>query len=290
MWRVPTTWPPPGLGERVARAPAGGVDELDVVGDVGLAAWISCAGALPWGQPLDQRADDARSMTYDWPIDATAEVAGNASVALRVRASAPVAHLAVKLCDVFPDGTSALITRGMLNLTHRGCWPADADGEAGRSPAPVVPGEWMDVTVELEATTWTLEPGHRLRLAIAGSDWPNCWPPPTPVRLGVDWASVELTLPRVGGGAGVDARLPPGDGPRPVDDDVVWRIEHDVLGRETRAITRYGGRYDGAARRGGRRPSTTGTVGVSTVDPAGRSPSATRPTRSPGRRRRAAAR
>ena len=61
-----------------------------------------------------------RSLTYDWLLTAPAELVGNASVSLSVRASAPVAHLGVKLCDVFPDGTSALITRGMLNLTHRG--------------------------------------------------------------------------------------------------------------------------------------------------------------------------
>jgi len=33
--------------------------------DVGTAAWISCAGHLPWGQPLDQRHDDADSLTWD---------------------------------------------------------------------------------------------------------------------------------------------------------------------------------------------------------------------------------
>ena len=36
--------------------------------DVGTAAWISCAGHLPYGQPLDQRHDDADSLT--WDVDA----------------------------------------------------------------------------------------------------------------------------------------------------------------------------------------------------------------------------
>jgi predicted acyl esterase len=30
-----------------------------------------------------------------------------------------MAQLAVRLCDLRPDGTSALITMGVLNLTHR---------------------------------------------------------------------------------------------------------------------------------------------------------------------------
>ena len=185
-------------------APAGdGVDTLDVEGDVGVAAWISCAGALPWGQPSDQRVDDVRSLTYDWPIGgggvAPGEVLGNPRVALRVRSSAPVAHVAVKLCDVFPDGTSALITRGMLNLTHRGSWPAAAGGTPGREPEPLVPGEWVDVEIEFEATTWTLVEGHALRLAVAGTDWPNCWPPPAPVTLELDRAAVTLSVPVVEG-------------------------------------------------------------------------------------------
>ena len=41
-------------------------------------------------------------------------------------------------------------------------------------------------------------------------------------------------------------------GGRPSDDEadgVEWRIEHDVLGRETRVVTRYGGTYEGWPRR-----------------------------------------
>ena len=222
-------WPPPGLRwvehRRSPPTPSTTHRRARGRGDVGVAAWISCAGGLPWGQPLDQRADDARSLTYDWPIAERAEVLGNASVSLRVRSSAPVAHLAVRLCDVFPDGTSALITRGILNLSHIGCWPVDPAGDVGRAPSPVTPGEWIDATVELEATTWTLTPGHTLRLAIAGSDWPNCWPPPAPLTLGVDRSSVVLRVPVVDGLAESTHVFAPGDGPSADDaDGVVWHV------------------------------------------------------------------
>src|SRR4051812_29391820 len=46
-----------------------GVVSVAVEPDVGTASWISCAGHLPWGQPDDQRADDARSLTVEWPGD-----------------------------------------------------------------------------------------------------------------------------------------------------------------------------------------------------------------------------
>ena len=271
VWRELPGWPPPGLGWRVMTPAGDGVGTLAVAGDVGVTAWISCAGALPWGQPSDQRVDDARSLTYDWPIGgdgvAPGEVLGSPRVALRVRSSTPVAHVAVKLCDVFPDGTSVLITRGMLNLTHRDSWPAAAGGTPGRAPTPLVPGEWVDTEIELEATTWTLVAGHRIRLAVAGTDWPNCWPPPAPGTLELDGSAVTLSVPVVDGLAESTHRFGAASGPSPDDaDGVVWRIEHDVLGRETRVITRYGGSYLGA--HGARvTDEYDGTVGVSTVDP-----------------------
>ena len=271
LWRDVPEWPPPGLEWRVLSPPGAGVDRLDVCGDVGVAAWISCAGSLPWGQPSDQRVDDVRSLTYDWPVGvdgvAPGEVLGSPRVALRIRSSAPVAHVAVKLCDLFPDGTSALVTRGMLNLTHRHSWPAAADGTPGQAPVPLVPGEWVDVDIELEATTWTLVDGHELRLAVAGTDWPNCWPPPGPVTMELDRAAVTLSVPVVAGLAETSHRFGAGDGPSPDDaDGVVWRIERDVLGRETRVVTRYGGSYPGA--HGAQvTDEYAGTVGVSTVDP-----------------------
>jgi hypothetical protein len=271
VWRDLPTWPPPGLSWRALAAPSGpDVDELAVRGDVGAAAWISCAGGLPWGQPTDVRGDDAWSLTYDWPVDdelAAADLMGNASVALRVRASAAAAHVSVKLVDVFPDGTAALITRGMLDLARRGCWPEAPHGRPGAAPQPLVPGEWVDAEIELEATAYRLAPGHTLRLSIAGSDWPNCWPPPAPVTLTVDRAALRVRLPLVSGAALSSHRFGAGRGPS--DDDaegVVWRIEHDVLGRETRVVTRYGGEYEGT--HGARiADAYDGTLGVSTRDP-----------------------
>jgi predicted acyl esterase len=269
-WRDLPGWPPPAQRIVVAVTPSPGIDVLDVVPDVGVAAWNSCAGALPWGQPSDQRIDDARSLAYDWPVGEgldPGDLIGQPSVSLRLRSSAPVAHLAVKLCDVFPDGTSALITRGMLDLTHRNVWPADPLGRIGAEPAALVPGEWVDVTLELEATTWTVVPGHRIRLVVAGTDWPNCWPPPGPVCLEVDRSNIDLRLPMVEDAVASTHEFKAGAAPSDDEaDGVVWRVERDVLERETRVVTRYGGTYDG--RYGARiTDEYAGTVGVSTVDP-----------------------
>jgi hypothetical protein len=57
-------------GASTTRLPLGSdLATYDVVPDVGTAAWNSCAGALPWGQPTDQRYDDAASLAWEWPAD-----------------------------------------------------------------------------------------------------------------------------------------------------------------------------------------------------------------------------
>ena len=174
-WRSEATWPPERLTEQVLRPEGAGTDTIHVRGDVGHAAWISCAGKLPWGLPDDQRADDALSLAYDWePLAADLDVMGHPRVRLTVTSPVPVAYVSAKLCDVFPDGTSALAGRGLLNLTHR-------DGHD--APVALEPGVPTEVEIELEATSWIFEPGHRVRLSLAGADWPNIWPPPSGAPL-----------------------------------------------------------------------------------------------------------
>ena len=93
-------------------APTDGDDDvLEVRGDVGWTAWISCAASLPWGQPDDQRPDEAFSLTYTWPeLEQDLEILGHARLTVSLTSSAPIAYLSAKLCDVFPDGASSLVT------------------------------------------------------------------------------------------------------------------------------------------------------------------------------------
>lgn len=276
-WRFEPGWPlersaempmPLGNAETPGRT-RGHLDALEVRGDVGWTAWISCAGGLPWGQPADQRPDEAYSIGYEWaPLEHEVEILGYPRLEVTVTSSAPVAYLSAKLCDVFPDGTSALVTRGLLNLTHR---------DSREEPAPLEPGVAYHVTFELEVASWVFEPGHRIRLDLAGTDWPNAWPPPEPVTLTVERSGSAIVLPTLDGPSPIAERpvLPaPTREAHPLESSrgaempsVTWRIEHDVVAKETRAVTAYGG----ASERDERRPKTEewyeGTVGVSTEDP-----------------------
>jgi uncharacterized protein len=256
-WRDEPTWPPDRAVTRTlplsgAAPAADGVDRLAVRADVGSAAWISCAGHLPFGQPDDQREDDAWSLTYDWDLDQQLEVLGHPRLTVRVGASAPVAFLSAKLCDVFPDGTSTLVARGFLNLCQR---------RSRTDPEPMPPGVVEEVELEPDATSWVFPAGHRLRLSLAGTDWPNLVPPPGPVILTVERAGSALTLPALDGPSpGPSPSLPPlrpaagpaetpaaGDpGSRPSDppSPVLWRVVRDVLGRRTEAEIDHGGRTE----------------------------------------------
>jgi ABC-type histidine transport system ATPase subunit len=68
----------------------------------------------------DQREDDGLSLCMDSdPLASVVNIVGEGRVKLRIAANQTQALIAVRLCDVAPDGTSALITYGLLNLSHR---------------------------------------------------------------------------------------------------------------------------------------------------------------------------
>ena len=216
--------------------PLEGPAALAVAPDVGTAAWIDCAGHLPWGLSGDQRLDDARSLTWDWPADERVLV-GQPRLRVRVSADRPAASLSVKLCDVFPDGTSALVTRGSLDLAFR-------DGlHAPVAPQPLVPGTAYDVEVELDACAYRFAPGQRLRLSVAGADWPNTVAPPAPVTLTVHegtlllpgWHDPGHEPPTFTSGAAASGEDPAG---------VTWTVTDDVLRRTTTCAVRHAAHYD----------------------------------------------
>ena len=223
-----------------ATVPLDGPRSLTVDPSVGTAAWIDCAGHLPWGLSLDQRSDDARSLVWDHDPPA-GPVVGHPVLRLRVSADAPAASLSVKLGDVFPDGTSALVSRGTLDLAFRSSVHGAAE--------PLVPGEEYDVEVVLDACAYAWSPGQRLRVSVAGADWPNTVAPPAPVTLTVHEAVLELPVldgdfpsPSFTDGAGSSSES--GDG-------IAWSVTDDVLRRVTSATTRtsaeYATPYDGRA-------------------------------------------
>ena len=217
----------------MTRACRNGRDVLDIRGDVGVTASIWCAATLPFGLPWDQRPDEAFSLVYDWPVTEAIEIMGRPRVELTVAASVPVAFVSAKLCDVAPDGRSALVTRGILNLAHRA---------SDEHPEPVSPGEPVAATIELDATAYVFEPGHRIRLDLAGSDFPSSWPPPAAGTIEIDRAGSSLVLPVLEGPPVLPApEFEPGAPEPSLPERVTWEIRDDVLARERSVAIDHGG-------------------------------------------------
>jgi hypothetical protein len=168
-WPIPgTAWKKlfPAADRRLQDIPGpGGSDALFYVPSYGIST------GLWWGEPTgDMRPDDAGSLVYDSDVlREKIEIAGLPRVRLRVEAGAPLAHWIARLEDVLPDGRVALVTGGLLNGAQR---------RSRLHPEPLLPGRSADLEFELHLTTWTFEPGHRVRLSVSNSQFPMIWPTP----------------------------------------------------------------------------------------------------------------
>ena len=154
--------------------------------------------------PTDQRWDDAHSLVFD--SDSLAEpleILGNPSADLLLACDQPLGQLAVRLCDVAPDGTSGRVSYGVLNLSHR-------DGSA--DPRPMTPGAAIPIHVALKVCGYRFEAGHRVRLALSTSYWPLLWPARELATLSLQTGGSRLTLP-VRSGGDILTLSPPRHGP-----------------------------------------------------------------------------
>ncbi len=137
--------------------------------------------------PLDQRADDGKSLAFDSdPLAAPMEILGAPVVTLELSVDQPVAQVIVRLNDVAPDGSSTRVSWGSLNLTHR---------DSHEHPEPLEPGKRYRVRVQLNDIGYGFRAGHTVRVAVSTSYWPMIWPSPEPVELTVYTGTSTLELP-----------------------------------------------------------------------------------------------
>jgi putative CocE/NonD family hydrolase len=152
-----------------APASAAGVDRFRYLPGSARNGGVWDAG-IPFCLPGDQRPDEAFALNYtSEPLTEDRVLLGPPIIEMTVSADVPVLPFAVRLSEVGEDGTSVLVTKGILNVTRRGGMGA---------PEPLAPDTPTPIRFDLEATAWRFRRGHRLRLTIDGSDFPNVWPTP----------------------------------------------------------------------------------------------------------------
>ncbi|MET7357598.1 CocE/NonD family hydrolase [Streptomyces sp. NPDC005562] len=184
-WVGDPSWPSPNVTP-VAYALQGTPVVVDSPHHTGLDA----GRYFPFGNdadlPPDQRDEDAKSACFEFEVPAQVRVLGRPKVTLRLRMDVPYGQAIARVCDVAPDGSSTLVTRGVLNLSAR----------HGRDRADAWPlGATEDVTFELNGIGHTFPPGHRIRLAVSSAYWPWIWPQADSVGFTLDPVGSTLELP-----------------------------------------------------------------------------------------------
>lgn len=187
---VPQTWHP-GTGGGLSATPseAGRTDSLTISGaqECGETAGVWCANGHPDEIAGDQRPDDERSLTFtSEPLDHPVEVLGVPTANLLLASDRANALVAVRLCDVAPDGSSLLVSWGLRNLTH------DVSHEDARGLAP---GRISTHEVRLRVCGHRFDAGHRIRLAVSPTYWPHAWPSPEVVTLTLVADECSLVIP-----------------------------------------------------------------------------------------------
>ena len=208
-------------------------DEYPYNPGVGITSGIHWGGGiLPWGTPIDQRWDEAYSVTYTTPpLEADLEVTGTPTAVIYVSSTAEVAYFRVKLIDVAPDGTSKLVRYGGLNATHR---------DSHFDPEPLIPGEVYELRIDLKTMSYIFGTGHRIRVAIASADIQNAWPTAEPAINAIHRGSrhpSHIILPVI---PEQNAELPQPDlvrlsnaDPQGLSTPEEYSITHDLVNQKT---------------------------------------------------------
>jgi predicted acyl esterase len=176
-WRHADDWPPPSRltpfyfhpdGALVKGKPPEGngrktytYDPKDPVPNVG-----GQELGVPLG-PMDQRRVEDRPdvlLFSSQELKEPLEVTGRITAKLFVSSDCPDTDFTVKLCDVYPDGRSMLVTDGILRARYHRSFEKESFLE---------PGRVYELNVDLWSTSLVFNRGHRVRVAVSSSNSPR---------------------------------------------------------------------------------------------------------------------
>ncbi len=183
-WKSAPTWPPPDMAEQTF-----------YLGSDGVANPLDNAGTVSGTRPL---ADTTDTYTYDprnpvptvWtpafftvppdrrrtehrsdilyycsePLAEAIQIVGYPEVVLYAASSAPDTDFFARLVDEEPDGPAREIAYGMIRARHRNSMEREDF---------LTPGEVTELRIRMHPTANRFLAGHRIRLEITSSDFPN---------------------------------------------------------------------------------------------------------------------
>jgi putative CocE/NonD family hydrolase len=128
--------------------------------------------------PFWPASPDAHAALFTTPpLAASATIEGYTIVSVRAAANAPAANIFAYLEDVDTSGKAVVLAQGRLAGSHRALGKAPYANlglpyhpAMKRDDAPLVPGRPVTLVFELSPRSYVVQPGHRLRVALAGAD------------------------------------------------------------------------------------------------------------------------
>jgi len=155
------SWDAPGAGEK----PDGYTYDPDQ--PVPSQGGNNCCGTPTPAGPRDQRGVESRNdvlvYTSDF-LDREIEVTGPVKVVLYAASDAVDTDFVAKLVDVFPDGRAVNVAEGIVRARYR---------ESLSRPRLLERGKVYEFTIDLVGTSNAFLPGHRIRVDVASSHFPQ---------------------------------------------------------------------------------------------------------------------
>lgn len=127
----------------------------------------NCCGAPTPAGPMDQRRLEKRSDVLVYtsaPLAQPLTIAGPVKMKLHAATDGPDTDWVVKLIDVRPDGFAMNIAEGILRARYR---------NGADKPELLKPNETYEFEIDLIGTANVFQPGHRIRVDVASSHFPQ---------------------------------------------------------------------------------------------------------------------
>jgi len=127
----------------------------------------NCCGTPTPAGPMDQRPIEGRRdvLVYDSDVlSEELEATGPVKVVLFASSDAVDTDFVAKLVDVHPDGSSYNMAEGVLRARYR---------ESLSQPKPLTPGQVYRLEIDLVGTAVAFRQGHRIRIHVTSSHFPQ---------------------------------------------------------------------------------------------------------------------
>ncbi len=179
-WRKEQDWPVPGTVYKPLYLGADKGLSFEKPGTAGQLAYVAdpenpvptlggnnCCGSPTVAGPVDQRPIEGRADVLSYTsavLDAPVTVAGPVKMSLFASTDGPDTDWMVKLVDVSPGGYAMNVAEGILRARFRN----------GLTRAELLkPGSTYEFTVDMVGTAVEFQKGHRIRVDIMSSNFPQ---------------------------------------------------------------------------------------------------------------------